>query len=196
MERVTQNGGIGVPVRSHPDAGPRPACPRPTGLAARRSAAVARERPRARACHGAPPSLRRLALRCAPRRGRLGDGCAAMAYTPLGHSLHESHGPVQESACRHTPTDRPWGAVGSMAVIRHLGGGGLCGAVRHGAGCRSGLAALALANRPGLRVPATPSVQDMAGLRTGEPPERLRRRRTGAGRPRRRSRTGCRRGPR
>lgn len=44
-------------------------------------AAAARERPRCGACHGASRSLRRLARRCAPRRGRLGDQDAAMAYT-------------------------------------------------------------------------------------------------------------------
>nr|DAJ87071.1 MAG TPA: hypothetical protein [Caudoviricetes sp.] len=39
--------------------------------------------------------------------------------------------------------------------------GGLCGAVRHGPGCRS---ACGLSNRPGLRVPATPSGHGTGGL--------------------------------
>ena len=56
--------------RCQPGAVAHHACSRPPAAPA---AATARERPSSRACHGASRSLRRLARRCAPRRGRLGD---------------------------------------------------------------------------------------------------------------------------
>nr|DAS26800.1 MAG TPA: hypothetical protein [Caudoviricetes sp.] len=56
------------------------------------------------------------------------------------------------------PTTGPGGPA-RHGGIHHLGRGGLCGAAHLGPGCRSRLAALALANRSGLGVPATPSVR-------------------------------------
>ena len=64
-----------------PDGGPPCACPRPTGLAACRSAAAARERPRPGACHGASRSLRRLRSAALRVAGAWAMRDAAMAYT-------------------------------------------------------------------------------------------------------------------
>ena len=127
------------------------ACPRPGGAGPRLRASVRRPG----ACHGAPSSRRcqrSAALRVA--------GTWAMSpqrwHTP-------ALGALAPRACRPCQGERmppysyrpgPEGPGGSMAGIRRPGRGGLCGAVRRGAGCRS---ACGLPNRPGLRVPATPS---------------------------------------
>lgn len=141
----------------------------------------------------APGASLRSATRAPGRSGR-SDGIRLRSE----HSPHEAASPAKESACRHTPTARPWGAGGSMAGIRHLGRGGLCGAVRHGAGCRSAWrppeppraqgARYAL-GRPG----DGQDVRCGGRLRTGEPSGRRERGRSAGGGRGTGRRTGCRR---
>ena len=120
---------------------------RPTAWEAVRSALAPVPAELGRGCARAS-SLRRMprctliatvpALRCAPRRGHLGDECAAMAYTCARSTrLEHVQALPRKAHAAILLAPGPGGAGGSMAGIRHLGRGGLCGAVRHGAGCRS-----------------------------------------------------------
>ncbi len=142
-KKVGQAGGAG--------GGPLHACPRPGGAG-----------PRLRASALGPECM----TRCTPDAtvpGRfarhLGVRCAAMSYTGLEHSPHETQGPGRRAVHARVHRPAPRGSGRCSHGIHVPARGGLCGAARHGPGCRSGLAALALANRPGLGVPATPSVR-------------------------------------
>ena len=104
------------------------------------------------------------ALRCAPRRGHLGGECAATAYTPLARSLYTAVGPGRRSVHARVHPPAPRGSGGCSHGIHIPTRGGLCGAAHLGAGCRS---ACGLSNRPGLGVPATPSVRERERLEAG-----------------------------
>ena len=82
-----------------------------------------------------------------------------MSYTGLEHSPRETQGPGRRAVHARVHPPAPGGSGGCSHGIHVPARGGLCGAAHLGPGCRSRLAALALANRSGLGVPATPSVR-------------------------------------
>ena len=172
---VTQNGGIG----RWRGSGPIGACPRPGGAGPRLRASVL-----AAAHATVPPDLhgawRVAALRDA---GAWEMRDAAMAYTCARSTrLEHVQALPRKAHAAILLTARPWGAGGSMAGIRHLGRGGLCGAVRHGAGCRSVSLRSTSRTAPGSGCPLRPrcgsrnargeAAAELRG-RTGEPPGRL-----------------------
>lgn len=118
--------------RCRSDTGPTALAPVPASWAA-----AARERPRLRRMPRCTLIATVPALRCAPRSGHLGDECAAMAYTcarstrPV--SMRALPGNVHARVHRPAPGGSGRCSHGIHAPCR----GGLCGAVRHGAGCRS-----------------------------------------------------------
>lgn len=85
-----------------------------------------------------------------------------MAYTCARSTRLEDERPCQGKRMPPYSYRRPWGAGGSMAGIRHLGRGGLCGAVRHGPGCRSAWRPLEPARAQGARY-ALEVLEDVCG---------------------------------
>ena len=100
MVRVTQESGVGR------RRGRRYGRRLPPSRRSRAAAALERPQPR---CMPRCTLIATVpALRCAPRSGHLGDGCAAMAYTCARSTrIRSNAGPAKESACRHTPVARP-----------------------------------------------------------------------------------------
>lgn len=133
------------------DAGPLQACPRPGGAGTGLRASALDPECMTRCTPGAtvPERFAR----------HLGVRCAAMSYTGLEHSLHETQGPGRRAVHARVHRPAPRGSGRCSHGIHVPARGGLCGAAHLGPGCRSRLAALALANRPGLGVPATPSAR-------------------------------------
>nr|DAX46944.1 MAG TPA: hypothetical protein [Caudoviricetes sp.] len=120
-------------------------------------AAAARERPQLRRMPRCILPATGPALRCAPRRGPLGGEFAAMAYTCARSTRLMRRRALPRKA--HAAILLPNGPGGPSGVWRHTPswqGRAVRGGSPRGAH-RSRLAALALANRPGLGVPATPS---------------------------------------
>lgn len=177
---VTQDGGIGRwrAVR----AGPHPARPRPGGAGPRPRASAlgpvhARVHP---ARYGASAPLRSAAR--APGR----PGAQPWHTRPLEHSLRETCGPGRRAVHARVHPPAPRGSGGCSHGIHVPTRGGLCGAVRRGAGCRSALAdARPSRTAPGSGCPLRPRCgrtcaegrggPGPASLRTGGLPGRLRR---------------------
>ena len=103
------------------------------------------------------------ALRCAPRSGHLGDECAAMTYTCARSTRPRRRAALPRKA--HAAILLPPGPGGPAGVWRAyaiLAGEGCAGRFATGRGVARSLRSLA--NRPGLRVPATPSGHRPSGL--------------------------------
>lgn len=107
------------------DAGPHCACPRPPAAPA---AATARERQRLRRVPRCALIATVPALRCAPRRGHLGDGCAAVARTCARSTrpVRTRALPRKAHAAILLPTG-PGGPAGAWRAYTILAGEGCAG---------------------------------------------------------------------
>lgn len=77
------------------------------------------------------------ALRCAPRSGHLGDEFAAMAYTCARSTRPGRRAALPGNVHARVHRPAPRGSGRCSHGIHAPRRGGLCGAVRHGSGCRS-----------------------------------------------------------